>query len=105
MIVLEPPAPVESAPFPYSTKNEPFAFVTESGEFDPSEGVWKVLTAPICGDGGAFLSATKVTPCGEPNVKPGAFSAAISAVKAPVVLSTWPKAARKSVLRALLKIF
>ena len=31
MIVLEPPAPVESAPLPYSTKNVPFAVVMKSG--------------------------------------------------------------------------
>src|SRR5258707_6911898 len=35
-IVLEPPAPVESAPLPYSTKTVPFAAVMESGAFAPT---------------------------------------------------------------------
>jgi hypothetical protein len=47
MMVLEPPLPVESAPLPYSTKNEPFAVVMESGALSPFGAVAKVLTLPI----------------------------------------------------------
>ena len=54
----------------------------------PSVGAWKVLIAVICGEGAAFLSGTKATPCGEPKVKPGAFCAETSAVKTPVFSST-----------------
>ena len=90
--MLDPPAPVESAPLPYSTKVKPSPVATESGWLDPSIGAWNVLIAPICGDGAAFLSGMKVTPCGEPKVKPGASLAETSAVNLPVFSSTWPKA-------------
>src|ERR1700682_2767924 len=96
MIVLEPPAPVGSAPLPYSTKVDPPAVVTESGWLDPSQGGSKLLIAQICGEGAAFLSGIKVTPCGEPKVKPGASLAETSAVNLPVFSSTWPKAPKEA---------
>jgi hypothetical protein len=46
MIVLEPPAPVESALLPYSTKNVPFAVVMESGALSPFGATAKVFTLP-----------------------------------------------------------
>jgi hypothetical protein len=46
MMVLEPPAPVESALLPYSTRKVPFAVVMESGALSPAGAVAKVLTLP-----------------------------------------------------------
>jgi hypothetical protein len=46
MIVLGPSAPLESAPLPYSTKNEPVSVVMESGALSPFDAVAKVFTVP-----------------------------------------------------------
>src|SRR4030088_28593 len=42
-MVLEPPAPVESAPLPYSTKNMPCSVVMESGALAPFGAEAKVF--------------------------------------------------------------
>src|SRR5258708_4184895 len=91
-IVVEPRAPVESGPLPYSIKVKPSPIATESGWLDPSMGAWNVLISPICGEGAAFLSGMKVTPCGEPKVKPGPSLAEPSAVNLPVMSSVLPNA-------------
>ncbi len=55
-IVLEPPAPVESAPLPYSTKVEAVAGRDRVGLGGPVEvGAWNVLMSLICGEGGRVL--------------------------------------------------
>ena len=63
MIVLEPPAPVESAPLPYSTNVEPFAVVTEFGLGRTIERSLEGLDrADLRETAAAFLSGTKTTP-------------------------------------------